>query len=204
MKWSNKLRRFVAGIFLAGLSGMAHAEDTGLNLALPSSKSNAQDLQSYIVASNDLSSSSNAMTNIASAKPNSTFQEPWISGSKVHEYLGLGTLLSVIATSLTAPNGDCKSNCANQQNQTTGTHQSLGRATRVLALSTVATGLMFHWDDMHLIDDGLKDPDTQHWLLGSAGALILANAVSKAPARSHSGQAELGAAMMLVAVKLTW
>ena len=202
MKWSNTLRRLAAGIFLAVLSGGGYAGDSGLNLALPSS--NAKDLQSFILASNELSSSSNAMTNVASAKPNPTFQESWLSAGKVHEYLGLGTLLSVIATSLTAPDGNCNSNCANQQNQTTGTHQSLGRATRVLALSTVATGLMFHWDDMHLIDDGLKDPDTQHWLLGGTGALILANAVSKAPARSHSGQAELGAAMMLVAVKLTW
>ncbi len=204
MKCSIKLRRLTAGICLAVLSGMACAEDAGLNLALPPSGSNARDLQSYILASNDFASSSNAMRNLDSTKPNPAFKEPWISGSKVHEYLGLGTILSVIATTLTAPDGECESNCASQQSKTSGTHQSLGRATRALALSTVVTGLMFHWDDMHLFEDGLKDPDTQHWLLGGAGALILANAVSKAPARSHSGQAELGAGMMLVAVKLTW
>jgi hypothetical protein len=73
-----------------------------------------------------------------------------------------------------------------------------------LALAAVATGLFFHWDDMHLLADGLKDPDTQHWLLGGAGALLLADAVSRAPAKSHAAQAEAGAALMLVAVKITW
>lgn len=197
-----KVRRVAAGICFAVLSGMACAEDAALNLALPPSGPYAKDLQSYVLASNDAVPVT-VKTNVASAKPNSEFKEPWFTGSKVHQYLGLGTLLSAAATALTAPNG-CKTNCANQPPQTTGTHQSLGRATRTLALATVATGLLFHWDDMHLFEDGLIDPDTQHWLLAGTGALILANAVSRAPARSHSGEAELGAAMMLVAVKLTW
>ena len=35
-------------------------------------------------------------------------------------------------------------------------------ATGAMAVAAVVTGVMFHWDDMHLFEDGLKDPDTQH------------------------------------------
>ena len=202
MRCGVKLRCMAAGFIFAALSGAVCAQDGELNLSLPPSSRQAKDLQSFmLVSSNEVAAT--AKTNIAPANLNSDFKAPWISGNKAHEYLGLATILSVVATSLTAPEG-CHSDCSNQQSQTSGTHQSLGRATRALALTTVATGLLFHRDDMHLFEDGLGDPDTEHWLLGGAGALILANAVSKAPARSHSGQAELGAAMMLVAIKLTW
>jgi len=203
MKRANIFSYCAAGLCLALLTGMAKADESELKLSLPPDMSHAKDLQSYMLASNDTGSST-AKMNTASIKAGSEFKQSWLTRNKVHEYLGLGTIVSALATALTAPDGECKANCTNQQAQTSGTHQSLGRATRTLALSTVASGLISHWDDMHLLDDGLRDPDTQHWLLGGAGALILANAVGKAPAQGHSGQAELGAAMMIVAVKLAW
>ncbi len=131
--------------------------------------------------------------------PQTNFKEPWFTGNKIHEYLGVTTLATALATALTAP-----SDKGNATPNVNGTHAQLGRATRALALATVVTGLIFHWDDMHLFEDGLKDPDTEHWLIAGAGALILANAVSKAPNRSHAGQAEAGALAMLVGVKLVW
>src|ERR1017187_1152072 len=108
-----KLKCLAAGLGLAVLSGVACAEDGALNLSLPPSAPYAKDLQSFMLASNDTGSNT-AKSNIAPAKVNPDFKEPWISGNKVHEYFGLATLLSVVATSLTAPGG-CESNCTSQQ-----------------------------------------------------------------------------------------
>jgi len=131
------------------------------------------------------------------------FKAPWLTTSKTHRYLGIATLVSSMATALTAPNS-CETNCSNKPAPTHGVHQTLGRTTGALALATVATGLMFHWKDMHLFEGGLTDPDNQHWLLAASGALIMADAISKAPAKNHAAQAEAGAVIMLIGVKLVW
>jgi hypothetical protein len=77
-----------------------------------------------------------------------------------------------------------------------------------MALATVASGLIVHWDDFNL-EDGWEDPDNLHVVLGVTGAALLAYAVNKSMNAStgqvsHAGIAELGALGMLVAVKLTW
>jgi len=207
MKGSTRL----IGLFLALMAGTALAGEPVQEIVLPQDAAIFQassGAMPYLLAQND--GDSNAARNVASAAPSkpAEFKESWLTLNKTHEYLGVATLIAAGLTMLTAPSG-CESegganNCANYQPPTNGTHAKLGRATRALALTAVATGIAAHWDDMHPFEDGLKDPDTQHWLLAGAGALILANAVSKAPAKSHSGQAELGAAAMLVAVKLVW
>jgi hypothetical protein len=201
----SRFRNIAAGLCMAVVAGTAHAGDAALNLALPPDVAalHSGDLQSYVLTANDAVVTTEK-ANIAPAAPRAVeVRDPWLSVSKIHQYLGLGTIVLAAATVATAP-GKCKTNCANQSPPTSGTHQSLGRATGALALAAVATGLIFHWDDMHLFEDGLRDPDTQHWLLGGAGALLLADAVRKAPGHGHSGEAELGAAMMVVAIKLTW
>jgi hypothetical protein len=195
-----------AGIFLALLAGMAHADDAVQEIILPDAPVFQENgYKPGGVAEND--GGSNASRNVASAAPprQAEFREPLLSLNKTHEYLGIATIISAGLTMLTAPDNECEQGCtAAATPQTSGTHQSLGRATRTLALAAVVTGIAAHWDDMHLFDDGLKDPDTQHWLLAGSGALLLADAVRRAPARSHSGEAELGAAAMLVAIKLVW
>jgi hypothetical protein len=199
-----RFRKIAAGSCMAILAGTAHADYVALNLALPFDFAAPYDgdLQSYLLTATDAVATTER-SNIAPPPKAAEVRDSWFSGGKIHQYLGLGTIVLAAATMATAP-GSCKTNCANQPPPTSGTHQSLGRATGAMALAAVATGLIFHWDDMHLFEDGLKDPDTQHWLLGGAGALVLANAVGRAPARSHAREAELGAAMMLIAVKLTW
>jgi hypothetical protein len=206
--WENVMRYVlnlgcIAAFFcLAVLSGMAFADEKQTNANELPSVPYAKQVQSMVAA--DDGDTTTGKSNIPSGNPNADFREPWISGSKVHEYLGLATLGAALATSLTAPSScHSNSNCVNGLPPTTGTHQTLGRTTGVLALATVATGLLFHWDDMHF-DDGLKDPDTQHWLLASTGALLLADAVNRAPAKSHAAQAEAGAGLMLIAVKISW
>jgi hypothetical protein len=204
MKCSVGFGNAALGICLAASSGLAVAGESAFDFSLHPTVSRANNLQSFVLTAND-AAASNAGRNVASAAPakQAEFREPLFSLNKSHEYLGVATLISAFATMMTAP-GRCEANCANQPPKTSGTHQSLGRATRTLALASVVTGVVAHWDDMHLFEDGLSDPDTQHWLLAGAGALLLANAVSKAPARGHAAQAELGAAAMLVAVKLVW
>jgi hypothetical protein len=204
MKGSTKFGSIAAGIFLAVLAGTAYAGDASLDLALPSNVSGSQP-GSYVLAENDAVATPDVVNATTSAIPMAVreVRDPWFTADKVHQYLGIGTVILAAATAATAPEG-CETNCANYKPDTNGTHAKLGRATRAMALSAVVTGIAFHWDDMHLFEDGLKDPDTQHWLLGGAGALLLASAVGKAPGHGHSGQAELGALMMLAAIKITW
>lgn len=122
-----------------------------------------------------------------------------ISGRKVHQYLGLGTLALFGLTAATAPDGE--RNNTNRQNS--GVHHSLGIATAAMAASTVASGLLVHWDDFHF-EDGFGDPDNLHVMLAGAGTLAMLYAVSVAPAHSHSAAGVAGGAAMIVAVKLTW
>ncbi len=72
-----------------------------------------------------------------------------------------------------------------------------------MAAATVATGLLFHWDDFHF-EDGFTDPDNLHVMLAGAGAVAMLYAVSVAPAHNHSSAGIAGGAAMVVAVKLTW
>jgi hypothetical protein len=138
------------------------------------------------------------------------FKPPWLTGSDVHKYLGLGTLLAVGVTAASAPGEGCEKNCSasTTPRQTSGTtHTRAARTAAALAGATVATGLLVHWDDFHL-QDGIRDPDNQHVLLGLIGSGLMVYAVNKsmksAVPTQHSAYAELGGMAMAVAVKLTW
>jgi hypothetical protein len=205
MKCSVRFRNAALGICLAALSGIAAAGDMAYDLALKPAVGQSTDMQSYMLALNDVPAS-NAALNVASATPAkpAEFSEPLFSLNKAHEYLGIATILAAAATVMTASEGCEGAACTNYVPNTNGTHAKMGRLTRTLALSAVVTGVAAHWDDMHPFEDGLSDPDTQHWLIAGVGALLLANAVSKAPGNGHAGQAELGAAMMVVGIKLAW
>ena len=220
MKCRFKFRNITASICLATLSGMGHADDTAMNLALPTAASfytnNFQSSKSGAInsfASLAAKDEDNAMLgqdSIAAATPATEFHPPWISGRKVHQYLGLSTVVLAGLTMATAPGGDCE-NCqatSQQPRQTSGTtHTRLARATAAMAVATVMAGLLFHWNDIHLEDD-FTDPDKLHARLAAAGALLMLYAVNKSEKStvpvSHAAMAELGAAAMVVAIKLTW
>ena len=225
MKYMVKFRNIAAGICLATLSGMVYADDTVVNLALPTAASfytrnllssnlrsfNSQSFNSsaYLLAANE-ADALQGQAGVTPVTPAAEFQPPWMSGRKAHQYLGLGTVLFAGLTALTAPGKGCDHNCPSQQppRQTSGTtHTRLARTTAALAVATVMTGLLYHWDDFHL-EDGWKDPDNQHVMLASTGALLMLYAVNKSAKSavpvSHAGTAELGAVAMVVAIKLTW
>lgn len=136
------------------------------------------------------------------------YKPPFLTGSNAHMYLGLATIVAAVATAATAP-GSCDQNCPNPAppRDVNGTHAQLAKATVGLAAATIASGLLVHWDDFYL-EDGITDPDNLHVLLGVSGAALMAYAVNKSmnsPVKvSHAGVAELGAAIMLVGIKLTW
>ena len=222
MKCRFKFRNITANICLATLSGMGYADNTVVNLALPTAasfythnfssdlwalKPGVVNSPTYLLAANEAESEQAGVTSVT---PATEFHPPWISGRKVHQYLGLSTVVLAGLTMATAPGDDCE-NCqatSQQPRQTSGTtHTRLARATAAMAVATVMAGLLFHWNDIHLEDD-FTDPDKLHARLAAAGALLMLYAVNKSEKStvpvSHAAMAELGAAAMIVAIKLTW
>lgn len=203
-----KLRHLAAGVCLAAFAGTGHAAEQSLNLALPVSQLSSQNAGSFMLAAND-ADVAKVRANIAPVTPAAEFDPPLLSGSNLHKYLGLGTVVLAGLTMVTNPGEGCEQNCVpNAPRDVNGVHGQLGKATAAMAIATVATGLISHWDDFSL-EDGWSDPDNLHVLLGAAGAALLAYGVQKAGSQStgtvsHAGIAEAGALGMLVAIKLTW
>ena len=225
MELSFNVKRIVACFCLVTLSGMAHADD--ISLELPTAASfYTNDFQSlklrsfdsrsvhsgaYLLAANEgdaVREAANDTSAIpAPVTPAKEFSPPWISGNKAHQYLGLGTVALAGLTMLAAP-GEEEGATQTQPRQTSGTtHTRLARATTAMAVATVVTGLLYHWDDIYW-EDPFTDPDKMQARLAAAGALLMLYAVNKSANSdvpvSHSGTAELGALAMLVAIKLTW
>lgn len=205
LKSNFKLKSTLAGLCILAASGMARAEDAALNLSMPAESKAAH---SFMLASND-TVSANLPASVTHSTPTAEFEPPMISGDKLHQYLGLGTIVLAGLAAVTAPDNGCEGACpaTPQPRQTSGTHAQLGKAASAMAIATVVTGLIDHWDDFHL-EDGFSDPDNLHALLGTTGALAMAYAVNKSANSttpvSHAGVAELGALAMIVAIKLTW
>lgn len=188
----------------------AWAQETEISLPTASSIY-VRDHESFRLAANDATATSVQRSgNAAPEIKQSDFEPPLFSGSNAHKYLGLATMVGAILTGTNhPPENECETGpCPPPQpRETNGTHAKLARATVALAAATVVTGLVAHWDDFHL-EDGITDPDNMHALLGTAGMLTMAYAVSKATdpwdSGGHAGKAIAGAAMMAVAIKITW
>jgi hypothetical protein len=223
-----------ASICMGALSGMVYAADTAGDIELPTAASfytrNFQSLEpqafksqtfnsrsfnsaAYLLAANEAdivqgrAGAASAFT--APLTPAAEFKPPLISGRKIHQYLGLGTVMLAGLTVMAAPDqGSDQSAPSQQPRQTSGTtHTRLARATAAMAAATVMAGLVVHWNDIHW-EDPFTDPDKMHARLGAAGALLMIYAVNKSAhstvPTSHAGIAELGAVAMVVAIKLTW
>lgn len=211
MKCNVSFRNMAASVCLAALSGVAYADGAMQEIAIPSlSSSYTNGSKSYMLALNE----ADAAQKRASATPvtqATEFKPPMFSGSNTHKYMGLTTVALAGLTMLTAPGEGCETNCPppSQQpkRQTNGTHAKLAKAAAFMAAATLTTGVLNHWDDFHM-EDGWTDPDNMHVMLGTAGALLMMYAVNKSAKSSvptsHAAMAELGAAAMVVAIKLTW
>jgi hypothetical protein len=215
MEGTARFWNFVAGICLATVSGMAYADDFGMSPESPAASSfysgnfQSANPRYYQLAANE-NEAIQETADKSPVVPSAPFEPPWLSGRQAHHYLGVATVITAGLTALTAPGEACKRNCPQPAppRQTSGTtHTRLARATAVLAVATVVTGLIYHWDDFHL-EDGLADPDNQHVMLAGTGALLMLYAINKSEKSSvptsHAAIAEAGAGAMLLAIKLTW
>lgn len=206
MKCNYRFKNIVASACLVALSGMAYAGDNVQEIAIPTVASPyTNDSKSYILALNDANVAPK-QASVVSEIQTKEFEPPIFTGSNVHKYLGLGTMVLLAATVIGPKPQEFEHTTptpAQLDAQKSHTHAKLGRATAALAAATVTTGLLAHWDDFHM-EDGWRDPDNQHAMLGTAGALAMLYAISKAPAGGHAGMGMAGGAAMVVAIKLTW
>ncbi len=195
---------------LAALSGTAFAQDAAFDVPLASS-TYVKDYESFkLAAASETDVMVKKSSVAAPAVAKSEFEPSWLTGGKVHQYLGLGTIVLAGLTAATAPGEGCEHNCTattTAPRERNGTHAKLAKATVVMAAAAITTGLVSHWDDFHLAD-GITDPDNLHVLLGVTGAALMAYAVKKSMDStvpvSHAGIAELGALGMVAAIKITW
>ena len=208
--------RVVGVVILALLAGMANAEEAVHEVLMPQDAvifQGANTAPSFVLAANGTAGgNSNAAQTAASAaaKP-AEFNEPIFTLNKTHKFLGVSTIVAALATAMSAPGEGCEANCPPPSQlpprDRTGTHAKLARATVGLAAAAIATGILAHWDDISW-DAGITDPDNMHALLGITGAVLMAKAVNKSAGSTvptaHAGQAELGAALMAVGIKLVW
>lgn len=193
-----KLRQLTAAACLAVLASAGNAAE--LDLSLPAGSLYSENARPLVLAANDVEV---AKAKGAEAPASEPFEPKMFSGSKVHQYLGVGTaaLAGMAFATHIHPVG-------NVPREVNGTHGELGKAAGIMALATVATGVYAHWDDFSL-EDGWSDPDNLHVLLATAGALLMSYAVYQSATQTtgtvnHAGMAELGALGMVAAIKLTW
>ena len=122
------------------------------------------------------------------------FEEDWLTANKIHKYLGIGSLtFAILAAISPKPPKD---------NLDDGNHKEFAEAAAFLGGAAVATGLVFHYDD--IFNDGISDPDNLHALYATIGALGYALAVNQAPEAEHAGYGMIGALSMIIGIKYTW
>src|ERR1035437_8054955 len=108
-----RLRQLVAVICLTALAGMASAAGSELDLTLPASKYYTEHTNSFMLAENESAESKSKTKNTLEAvAPAAEFEPKLITGKKVHEYMGLGTLILAGLTMMTAPGEGCEQNCS--------------------------------------------------------------------------------------------
>ena len=135
------------------------------------------------------------MTSSAAIRAEEPFSEPWFTGNKVHQYLGLGSLaLGVLTAIVPKPEED---------NYDGSLHQGLAYGATYLGGAALASGLVFHYKDLsfkHL----LRNPDNLHALLATIATAGFITAVSIAPDEAHATAGIIGVAGMATAIKITW
>jgi len=132
-----------------------------------------------------------------------TWHAPWLTGNKLHQYLGIGSLLAAGLAAVTPPESESEGGGGGGRDSEKGFHHYAGLTAAGLAGAAVGTGLVFHLDDIRL-RDGFLDPDNLHALLGILATTAYFVAVTTAPDTSHGGMGVAGAAAMLVSIKLAW
>ncbi|MGD8639930.1 MAG: hypothetical protein PVG89_04845 [Gammaproteobacteria bacterium] len=118
------------------------------------------------------------------------YEDRMFTANKIHKYLGIGSIGAALLAVISPKEED-------------GAHEAFAKTSAALGLGAVATGLVFHWEDIG-IQGGFSDPDNLHALFAGLGALGLAAAASEGPESPHATYGSLGAISMMVGIKYTW
>ncbi len=118
------------------------------------------------------------------------YKDRLFTKNKMHKYLGIGAIAAGLLSALAPKEND-------------GLHEDAARVSTLLAVGSVGTGFIYHWEDIGA-EGGLSDPDNMHTLLAGLGALGIAISTATAPDSGHASAGMLGLTAMLIGVKYTW
>lgn len=118
------------------------------------------------------------------------FHEPLFTPNKMHKYLGLGSITLATLALLSPKEED-------------GPHSAFATGAAVLGGAAVASGLIVHGDDVGL-SYGISDPDNQHAVLGTIGALGFAAAVAQGGEKYHAVYGVAGYVAMAIGIRINW
>ena len=187
-------------ILLLPLYSMACLAGDELLLTLPQAPSSVH--ASRLAAAQAWQPAAGGETTAAAAEED--FRTPLFTPNRLHEYLGFGSLIAAGLAAATPPDDDEDENGGTSDgDKDDGFHHNAAVTAAVLGGLAVATGFLFHHDDIGP-SYGLGDPDNLHMMLGLLGTLGYATAVSKAPDEVHAAAGITGLASMAVAIKLEW
>jgi len=130
----------------------------------------------------------------------------WITPNKLHQYLGVGALLLGFTAAATAglAEEDEEGTVPGQEDEKDGgAHGAIAIAATALATGAVATGFLFHHEDVGF-DRSVTDPDNLHMALTAIGTAGFITATALEGEDGHSIAGMMGGLAMLAGIKVTW
>src|SRR5664279_5704062 len=91
-----------AVMMFAALSGAVYAKDAAFELPTASG-AYIRDYESFKLAANDKETPAKKPNDVAPEVKKSEFEPSWLTGGKVHQYLGLATIAGAALTAMAAP-----------------------------------------------------------------------------------------------------
>jgi len=118
------------------------------------------------------------------------YKDRWLTANKIHKWLGIGSLALAVASAIAPKEED-------------GAHHELAQGAAALGGLAVATGLIFHYDDLSATHF-FSNPDNWHAILTTLGAIGYAIAVDQGGETGHAEAGVAGMVFMIGGIKMTW